>query len=230
MDFFSNSKPNLLSSRVNKNINKIVKVDIPINKTVSEIISDNISFLYKNYLLQNKFTSIVIFFFILFLIYRFCNKNNQIHENYNHNLYSNNSQPTINPLYPVSSHENHVNYPPKSIPINLPIDGNFNLVNKKNIYKNPPPFTNLNSPNYNYNSVYENPSLSYYSGLEDTYTKQYMNNDDLIEHPHGFDTNFNYTTSKFINDATRYNNNNVMEYQNILNNNYDDLNANIQNI
>lgn len=70
MDFFSNSKPELIDPSIQKQIDKIIKKGGN-KKTPSEKISTKIIDFYKTYISQYKFCVFIIVVVVIFLIYRY---------------------------------------------------------------------------------------------------------------------------------------------------------------
>ena len=68
------------------------------------------------------------------------------------------TQPTFDRLQSVEKQQQKVYYPPDPLPINLPNEG---ITYKREIYDPPKPFPFMNSPNYNYNNVYDNKTNIY---------------------------------------------------------------------
>lgn len=130
------------------------------------------------------------------------------------------TQPHFDRLHSVRDQAQHVNYPPDPLPINLPNQG---IVYKRSIYPEPNVSDGLylNSPNYNYNNVYEQPTRSYYTGVYNTYDKA---QDTTIQNPLGFRTDFNSSTGDFVRQMTDANSNNLTDYQTVLDNTYNELN------
>lgn len=78
MDYFSNSKPELVVPSIQKTINKIVKSGGN-KQTISEKISNNTLYFYNTYISKYKFYILVIICVCVFLIYRYyITKNNKI--------------------------------------------------------------------------------------------------------------------------------------------------------
>lgn len=138
------------------------------------------------------------------------------------------SQPSFNNLESVEKQMQNVtvNYPPNPVPINIP-SNDKGLVYTRNIYDDPQQIRhdNLNNPEYNYNNVYEYPQRSYYTG---TYN-DYNNNDNNpitngeIMNPLGFPSNFNETTGYFVDGMTNANQQNIVNFQTLLDNKKDNL-------
>ena len=231
MDFYSNSKPDLIGPKVKKSVYKIIKKNTG-GAIISDKISDVLMIFYKNYISPNMFTVVIFVVVIIFLLYRYYNKgtnndeekftqaeSNIIDEIFNdqtsHLKYD--SQPTLDILQSVNEHSEPINYPPDPLPINIPDKG---IIHTKNLYNYPQPYANLNNPNYNYNNVYEHPSRSYYTGTYNTYADAQDTN---IVNPYDWSNNFNTTTGDFVGQMTDANTRNIVDYQTILDNTQSDL-------
>ena len=121
------------------------------------------------------------------------------------------TQPSFDRLQSVKGQEEKVYYPPDPLPIN--IDGK--LVYTRNLYKDPNRFPILNTSKYNYNNVYTDPSLSYYTGTSNVYKNAQDTN---IINPLGFSNKFNTTTGNFVNQMTDKNKQNILNYQTVIDN------------
>lgn len=252
MQFYSNSKPNLVGQKIKKSVYKIMKKKSD-NITISDKISNMMSSFYNNYIKENKPITFFLLFTIIFLMYRYYNKkrddeikkimNNEnfrydgvedkimngiLKDQTSHLKYD--TQPTVDRLQSVNTQAEKVYYTPDPIRIDLPStekqgpknEDRVNTVYARNIYADPRPFQNLNIPDYNYNNVYLNPQRSYYTGTFNPYENAQDTN---IVNPFGFSTKFNTTTGNFIGGMTQANKQNVIDYQSIL----DNMNANLIN-
>lgn len=225
MDFYSNSKPNLIGPKVKNSVNDIVNKNTN-NSTISDTISSMLTYFYKNYISDNKFVFITFIIFAIFLLYRYYNKESKDVENFtedeqkiideifndqtDHLRYD--SQPSFNSLLSVNDQSQPVNYPPMPIPVNIPDKG---IVHTKNLYEYSKPFETLNNPSYDYNNVYTHPSRSYYTGTYNTYDNA---KDTNIINPLGHLNNFNTSTGDFVGQMTDANQQNILDYQTILDN------------
>lgn len=247
MEFYSNSKPNLIGTKINRTVYKIMKKEHS-GGTISDKISNVIVSVYNKFISPNKFIVGIIIFTILFLVYRYYSKENKenkenkdkeleefddqlrimeegqlnnniineiMNEQTKHLTYD--EQPSFNPLYSTQEQPNKVYYPPDPLPVNIPGTG---ITYTRSLYGQPKPFPGLNAPNYNYSNVYTNPSLSYYSGTYNTYHNA---QDTDIINPLGYPTNFNTSTGEYMDQMTSANKQNIVDYQNILQNMNQDL-------
>lgn len=232
MDFFSNSKPDLVGPKVKKSVFKIIKTGGTINATISDKISSLIESIYKDYISEYKLIVVIMVVIVIFLLYRYYSKDktakvkqeekekfspeeeriiNQIMNEQTADL-KYDKQPSFNPLYSVNEQQkDNVNYPPEPLPINLPGKG---IVMTQNPYNNyPAEYQNLNTPIYDYNAVYKYPNRSYYSGTYDTYKGA---QDTSIINPFGWSNDFNTNTGAFVSGMTGANRQNVVDYQTML--------------
>jgi hypothetical protein len=82
MDLNGKSKPNLISSKTLKNIDKIFKSDI---KTIQNDWKHNLLLFYYDYIKPNLFPLIVFLLVAIYLILRYLVKNNNPNDNNNNN-------------------------------------------------------------------------------------------------------------------------------------------------
>ena len=79
MDFFSGSKPNLIS---NNTLNELQNLMGYQETNIKEVkMNEGISDFYRNYIEPNLFFIILAVFFLLFLYWRYESKNNEPYEN-----------------------------------------------------------------------------------------------------------------------------------------------------
>ncbi len=223
MEFYSGTIPNLVSKRLIHKFNKTVTTVPNTGKTISEKVFAFTSYIYNNYIKEHKYLWLFIVGIVLFLTYRYYNRSGK-KENYSaYNLVDEiedaiekklryDPQPSFNPLKSVESQKKPVNYPPEPIPIRT----NGKIEPKTFDPYTAKPFPPLNTPKYNYNNVYQDPSLNYYSGTYNTYKNAKNTN---IVNPLGFSNKFNTTTGAFVGQMTDDNKQNIFEYQKILDNN-----------
>jgi hypothetical protein len=230
MEFFSNSKPDLVNPIVRKSVFKIMKSDTS-NTTISDKISSILTSFYTDFISENKTAFSIIVIMTVFLLYRYYNKkklsknkqsteqfsvdeqqiiNNIMNEQTEHLKLD--SQPSFNNLESVNKQHEDINYPPEPIPMNIPDKG---IVLTKSISPYPPQFENLNNPEYDYDDVYKNKSRSYYSGTHNPYENA---QDTDIVNPMGWSNRFNSDTGAFITNMTNTNKQNINDYQTILDN------------
>lgn len=227
MDFYSGKQPNLIGPVMKSTICKIMKQK-PVNNTVSDKVISGVTNFYNNYIIENIVLVLIIICIVTFLIYRynvvqskkekFINTNNQLNNDSfkditdyqtRHLRYS--TQPHMNPINTPDNEKNPVNYVPDEQHINIPGVG---LIDPKLLH---PPKSNqpFNNADYDYNNVYNNPSLAYYNGTYNTY--QNATDSDII-HPYSWSNEFNTNTGSFVGPMTDLNNQNLVDYQNILDN------------
>ncbi len=228
MDFYSGKQPNLIGPVMKSTICKIMKQK-PVNNTVSDKVVLYVTNFYENYIIENIALVLIIMCIVTFLIYRYnmiqsninkkekfinTDKNNNLFKDITdyqtrHLRYSN--QPYMNPINTPDDKTHVVNYVPDEQPINVPGVG---LIDPKLLHQ-PKSNIPLNNVNYDYNNVYNNPSLSYYNGTYNTYQNA-MDTD--ITNPYNWSNEFNTNTSNFVSPMTDLNNQNLIDYQNILDN------------
>lgn len=222
MDYFAGKQPDLIGPIMKKAVGKITH-KAGNNSTVS----DKISNFMGDYIYENKLIVLILVLFFGFLIYRYYHKKNNntsnkdepfANQDYNmiHDIAAQTDYlrydvpPSFNPIRPVNDQKEHVYYPPDPLPINIPGKG---FVYTRNIYGEPLEDKSINSANYDYSGVYKYPTRSYYSGTHDTYENA---QDTDIINPLGFPNDFNTRVGNFGGKMTDANNQNINDYQNIL--------------
>jgi len=141
-----------------------------------------------------------------------------------------NNQPTFNPLYPINTKEpnSNINYLPDYIPIYSngrviyePNKEKLNIINGKNLNCGKKScdvdvdksygvgVNKYSGLNDGLNNLYKNPSLSYYTGL----TNSYSNVKDMDDvNQLGYSNAFNSSTGSFVNSMIHMNKRNVNNY------------------
>ena len=185
MEFYSNSKPNLIGSKIKKSVYTIVNTK-PENSTISDKISNFLTTFYKEYIQKNKFITFLIVAVILFLVYRFLNRG-QKKEYYDENseilneLIDNIEKPNLLPVAINQALNSSITTPNHKTP-----------EEKKNNYipNNIPDYGSNNIPNYGSNNIsYNIPTYgSFFDSQESNVTSQYQNDFGiLIEPPYAQD-------------------------------------------
>lgn len=228
MEFYSDSKPNLIGPKIKMQLHNILKT--PACAPDESYFVKFMKYIYNGYIKDNLVIISIVVIIIVSLCVRYfsykrkkrSNGNKKITENYEgllneisveqikHIVYS--DQPTVDPTKSVVKQDKeYTNYPPADLSINL---NSKDVEFKQKISPDPPEFENLNTPNYNYEAVHYNPR-TYYNGTYNTYENSMDTN---IPNPIGLPVNFNTSTEKFVKFATDANNDNVNFYQSILDN------------
>lgn len=236
MEFYTNSRPNLISTRVRKKVKILANTYTNSNKninggTINSSFDDFLQSLYKNYIEPNKIILVFIISVTLFAWYRIKQKklerekegreNEAILEqfvddepgNLQQIIYDQTrnikykEQPTLNPLFPVDNqYTEEVNYPPTAIPMNL--DGQGLSMVQNNAYPREP-FPTMIDPKDNYDYPYTSDTRNYYSGMNNSYKNA---QDTTIQNPLGFSNNFNTSTGAFIGQNVDLNQNAFQNY------------------
>lgn len=244
MNYYSNLRPKLIDPKLEKTIYKLSKGGGNGAMTISDKIAKAISDFYESYIQEHIFITIILLAIGAFLLYRYYNKSSEFSEeqrkqegfsNEESNILKDitttqtahlryDTQPTMNPLFPVDEQHEPVYYPPEPLPINIPKNG---IVYTRNLYDEPKQDEPINVARaYNYNNVYEQPSRSYYTGGYNTYQNA---EDTNIINPFGYPVNFNTSTGSFVAGSTRRNEQNLMDYQSILDNTQGNLLDSVRN-
>lgn len=241
MDYYTNTRPNLISTRVRKRI-KILANKKPAIKggDVNSGISDFLQNIYNTYIKPNTALIVFIISFSLFALYRVKQRqlereiqgieNEKILEQFvddepgdlshiidnqiNHVKYK--DQPTLNPLFPVNSqYTEKVNYPPEHLPINLGQE----IVMAKDMYPTQR-FPNMIDPNVNYDIPYTHSTRNYYTGMNNPYKNA---QDTTIENPLGYSNNFNTSTGAFVGQNVNLNQEALQTYNSYIQDTQKDL-------
>ena len=243
MDFFSGSKPNLIS---NNTLNELQNLMGYQETNIKEVkINEGISDFYKNYIEPNLFFIILAVFFLLFLYWKYESKNNESYTNSHldknkdkkkekkvtkldkivlDDLINKIEEDTcddskfvanFNPSVPVSAQQSYTNYMDDHVPLN--IDGQ--RVTRRQYSQDP-------EPKYEYL-----PHIQNKVNRGDTYTgltNDYNNYEDQnYPNPYGWEQNFNQSTFDAIQFATDKNRGSVELLNNIIDGNNNELMRNI---
>lgn len=204
MDFFSNSRPNLISNRTIKALEKLYSIKG--GDTVNEKgVSDTLYNLYKNYIEPNIFLFILLIIFCLFLIYKYISKNQE------------EFQPTFNPSIPIESQNSYVNYLPDNAALNVggELKSYNDLVPPKSVPFEYPPI------------IHPQQNRNVYTGTTNTYLNA---QDTRIPHPFDWPMDLNETTDAAVNYMTKKNRKSVDNITNsIINGEYYDQDNNNHN-
>jgi hypothetical protein len=229
MEFFSNSKPNLLSRNIKAKFKSISNNSSPNNFTINDNVTDSIMFFLKKYIEPNKVLLILILLLTIYLYNKYENKKkrqrkkkdgtkepfvsnelaklNEAISNQTSHLPINH-QGTMNPLYPVSNQHSDVNYLADPIPVK--INNKFHIARPDDLYGKPEQYPNMIDPQYDYFSPYVNKSRNIYTGVTNTYINQPDTN---IANPLGLDNNFVSTDANFVTGMTKANLNNFKTFK-----------------
>jgi len=230
MYFYSNSKPDLVLPSIKKTVFKIVNKPV-VNNTLSDKIVNMAGGFYQKYVGDNTIVVIIVLAVVVLLLWRYYQGKNSSNETFDdlklmqeldsqtdHLKYD--TQPSFNNLQSVNSQAQKVNYIVDPVP---PLNTGQGLVYDNALYPYSQPNENLNNPNYNYSDVYANPA-SYYSGTLNTYSKAQDTN---ITNPLGFSNDFNGTTGSFVTGMTKANEQNIVDYQQVMDNMNEQLTTSI---
>lgn len=224
MNFDTPQNPVFAGSKVQEMVNNLMNTKAT-NMTISDKISALFVAFYYSYIYEHRYFVIFLIVAILFLIYRYYEKqNSEKFSSSDINKLSNliqdqvdnlkyDEQPTLNPTKPVILQEEPVDYPPQKLPINIPGQG---IQLRSELYPYPKSDVPLNYPkDYDYNNVYTDKSRSYYTG---TYNPYENTLDTTIENPYGFSNAFNTTTNNYVGGMTAMNNDALRNYQTFIDN------------
>ncbi len=237
MDFFSGSKPNLISNNTLNEINNLIgQNDLPVREVP---INNGVSTFYKNYIEHNLFFIALAILFLLFLYWRYETKNaedfiikekpkkkkskkdmgDKIIDELIESLETNTDEgpfvANFNPSVPVSAQQSYTNYMGDHVPVL--VDGN--KVTRRQFYNDP-------EPEYNYVPVIENRinRADTYTGLDNNYNNY---QDQNYPNPYGWEQNFNQTTYNAMEFATQKNRDSLAMLNQITDNTNNELLKNI---
>ncbi len=221
MEYYSGSRPNLIGPIMKATVNKAIKRPA-IGNTISDKVTNHITKMYNNYVVNNKIPFFVCLAIISFLVYRYhCKKTN---EQFNpHHKKKAQTLPythlQMNPTSPIDHQDVDIDiqYPPDPLPINLGNrEGKDNIVYTRDIFEHNNTSDLLNddlSYIYDHNNVYNRSSLENYHGLYNTYQDA---KDTDIPNPFGWSNDFNTNTGHFVSDMTDLNAAALGNYQKVL--------------
>ncbi len=216
MEFFSGSKPNLISNNTLNEINNLIGGnDLPVKEVK---INNGVSNFYKNYIEHNLFFIALAILFLLFLYWRYETKNSEefilkekpkkkkekkdkvnekiiddLIDSLETNTEENNFVAHFNPAVPVNAQQSYTNYMDDHVPVLI----NGNKVSRRQFY-------NDTEPEYNYLPHIENNinRADTYTGLFNNYNNY---QDQNYPNPYGWEQNFNQTTYDAMEFATQKN-------------------------
>lgn len=212
MEFFSNSKPDLINKKTMRNIEKMLVIQNPVKELT--VIDSFFSF-YENYISPNIFVLILLIMFGMFLAYRYLAKQNKELEDF---------RPALNPSIPIKDQQSFVHYLPDDIPEN--VNGVVTTYNELN----PQKLSTAVLPDI--------PKPWGHKEINVGFTNSYKNTDDSrIMQPFDWPDNLNSSTSsavEYMVDKNRQNfddlsnqiadENNKLSHQAFNNGNYSDYN------
>ncbi|MBA42589.1 MAG: hypothetical protein CMF62_01085 [Magnetococcales bacterium] len=227
MEFYSNSKPDLIANNIKRKFKNISTKKISNELVIQDNFTDYIMFFLREYIEPNKFIIIFVFIVVTYLYYRYENKKTKKIKNNPEPFRSDdlqklkkqissqtthlplNEQATFNPLYPVANQYHDVNYLPDKIPMR--IDNNFQMVRGNDMYGSPQEYKNMIDPKYDYNIPYVNKSRNIYTGVTNTYQNQ---PDSSMINPLGLPNNQISSDAEFVTGMTNANLNNFKNFKN----------------
>jgi len=186
MDFYSNSKPDLICSKNKKPLYNIGSELQPNKETISETVLNIINTLYIKYIIPNMTITICMVVFILFLIYRYYTTAN------NNTKKQKSKSAPINTNYGLVIGNNENN-------------GNNDITNQLS----DPHYVIIDDKQIPLIQKYHSEEKKYYTNT----TNDYKNTQDTdIINPLGFSNDFNTTTGAFVGEMTDLNNQNVENF------------------
>ena len=188
MDFYSNSKPNLISDNIknlilqeNTNIHDSPDITSNFHNKIYNLICNNIEIIF------------LLACIIAYLYYRYKNKSEHMNDLYN--------RPTLNPYYPLDNQVNYGIY--KEDEPNIPghimknVYPNYGIQQNPQLFQNPSPQNLPNNKQYNY-SAFINPYKEY-------------ENDNPVMNQLGYLVNQNKDYNNFSSYMTELNKKNIMD-------------------
>jgi hypothetical protein len=182
-NFFSNTNPDLISSKSIAELTKIVEKADPIKK--ASLSESTLSF-YKKYIQPNLLPLIIVIIFITFMIYRYMtNSDKENKEKFDPNKSVNDPTQTELELSETDKHyefDNVINEVVKDKEMN-------EILNDDSIYENL-----LDRNEFNDREVFRG-----------THNQWDGEKDDEMEHPYGYDNRYIETTNNMVDFATKKN-------------------------
>ena len=223
MDYYSRTRPNLISSKIRGDIDKLVTRDPIETNNINDNITKYIMKFYSDYIKPNAMLLFIITVISGVLYYRYREKKNKEREELIDDLEylirsheekekeGRGRKEEFNPLYPIKQQNTTIQYLPNGVPVNNGGE-TINFYNQQ--YNSANTNTGMPNFNYNYNNVYQRPSRSYYSGTQNPYqrTDGYMENGQNIP---GYPTTFNADMDRYIKYMTGKNNE-AVDYQKMM--------------
>lgn len=220
MEFFSNSKPDLINKKTVRSMEKMLSFKNPIRELS---VIDSFASFYDTYISPNIFVLILLILFCLFLAYKYIAKQTKIDEDNKEEF-----RPALNPTLPIKEQQSFVHYLPDDIPQTF--NGKLTTVNELM----PPETPIFELPNI--------PKPWAHREVDVGFDNLYKNaNNHLIAHPYDWPNNFNSSTSSSVGYMTDKNKQSFdklskqisddndklsqSQYQTFSNNNYCDYNS-----
>ena len=216
MDFFSNTKPNLINGKTLKNMDKILSLAKPMPV---KAVSDTLYSFYDIYISPNIFVLIMLAIFAIFLAYRYWSKNDQLED----------FRPAFNPTIPVDQQQSFVHYLPDDD--QYEVNEQISTINQIIPPKPPKPILPDVPKPVLFKEVNTGTSNTYYDSI-----------DHIINNPFDWPNNFNSSTSQSVAFMAGQNKAAFDELENIINKenhnllhsnviggNYCDYNPNVSN-
>jgi hypothetical protein len=179
MEFFSNSKPDLINKKTIRTMEKMLVMVEPIKEPT---VIDSFCSFYNNYISPNLFVLILLIIFCLFLTYKYFLKQSKEDE-------LEDFRPAFNPTLPTEEQNSFVHYLPDDIPLNV---ADRVVIRSEIEPPSLPPAVLPDIPKPWY-------SREINTGLENSYEYQ---PDHIIPHPYDWPNNFVSSTSESVDYMT----------------------------
>jgi hypothetical protein len=171
-DFFSNTHPDLISTKSLTDLDKIIIGSNDAGQKTITSLTDSLIQFYKKYIQANVLPIVIIIIFLAFIIYRYMSKNEQ-----------------FDPSKSISAQQNLLE---QTDILNNKVrkENNLNIENIDEILDDESIYDNLN-----FKPVSDSNSREVYTGTNNRWAGS---QDDEMEHPLGYENNFISTTADTI--------------------------------
>jgi hypothetical protein len=194
-NFFSNTNPDLISSKSLNDLDKLILSDSKDIKVGGTLIESSFDF-YKKYIQPNLLPIVIIIVFVVFIIYRYMTKKTK------HEINENNNIEQFDPNKSVND-PTQTKLELSETPFHADLDNTMNeFVREKEIDEI------LNDDSL-YEDVIHRPPEGGRAVYRGTKNKWDGYHDDLMEHPYGYDNNYIESTNEMLNFSTNLNKNKI---------------------
>jgi hypothetical protein len=191
MEFYSNTKPNLLATNIK---NSFVSQNTPspdINPFADKLTS-SLMYILREYIEPNKLLIIIIISLVSYLYYCYDIKQSKLKEQKKNKLNQKENFHTFSPFYPINNNNHNINYLSDIIPRNKNTTEQNNQTHDFNQY-------------FDHQNIQTDPTAYYQNRNTHTLNTPQNNYDTQIENPLGFSNNFVSSDDSFINQNNQQN-------------------------
>lgn len=194
-NFFSNTNPDLISSKSLNDLDKLILSDSKDIKVGGTLIESSFDF-YKKYVQPNLLPIVIIIVFVVFIIYRYMTKKTKQEIDENNNIEQFDPNKSVND-------PSQTQLELSETPLHADLDNTMNeFVREKEI-------DDILNDDSLYEDVIHRPPEGGRSVYRGTVNKWNGYHDDLMEHPYGYDNNYIESTNEMLNFSTNLNKNKI---------------------